>query len=387
MKKILLGLALSPLLVLASPQNLANISDLKESIALMIDRLDTLEQEMDTFKQDLQSSKKENKQEEGKNKIKEESKTSFKEDFDDKQKNSDSLQVFKKAKDLQQQYIKLVLDITKVSDQGKAIEDEIRDFKHKEMSEKDFNDKIGYFNKRVDGFKNEVDKLTKEFVDTKSRSLDLKKDEGKNKDYSDLEDLHKHFKDYIDVLNNQAKTLKDEIENMKYKDMPQNKPNNKAASYSSKKVDELQNEVDKLKEEFANMRNNDSSKNLQGEKPDKEDNDKNKGNNNQIPNTDLQNQYKDFTAYVNKKIEELENRIISSSSLNSNSSSLSPSSSMQNNKAECNYNCVSKADFSNYKFERVKKEKYLQEQINVLRKQIEELNKHFQEIKSYYEGS
>lgn len=239
MKRILLGLVLSPLLVLASPQNLANISDLKESIALMIDRLDTLEQEMDTFKQDLQSSKKENKQEEGKNKIKEESKT----------------------------------------------------------------------------------------------------------------------------------------------------PENEAATYSDKKVDELQNEMDKLKEEFANMTNNDSSRNLQGDKPDKEDSDKDKGNNNQTPNINLQNQYKDFTVYVNKKIEELENRIISSSSLKSNSSSLSPSSSVQNNKSECDYNCVSKADFSNYKFERVKKEKYLQEQIDVLRKQIEELNKHLQEIKSYYEGS
>lgn len=379
MKRILLGLALSPLLVLASPQNLANISDLKESIALMIDRLDTLEQEINTFKQDLQSPKKEDKKIEDENRTQEKS--------DDIQVSQDSLQISKNAKDLQQDYIKLILGITRVSEQGKALEDEVGDFKHKKMSEKEFKDKIQYFNQKAREFKNEVDKLKKEFADVKNKSLDLKKDEGKNKDYSDLEDLHKEFKSFVDVLNNQAKTLKDEIENMKYKDISQNKSDNKVAPYSDKKIDELQNEVDKLKEEFVNMINNDSSKNLQGEKPDKEDSDKDKGNNNQTPNIDLQNQYKDFTVYVNKKIEELENRIISSSSPNSNSGSLSPSSSVQNNKSECDYNCVSKADFSNYKFERIKKEKYLQEQIDVLRKQIEELNKHLQEIKSYYEGS
>lgn len=288
MKKALLGLALSPLFLLASPQNLANISDLKESIALMIGRLNTLEQEMDTLKKEQQ--------------------------------NNPSSQV-KEDQDAQE------------------AQDE-------EESQNNIQEKV-----RIN------DKNTKE----------------------DLKKVQSASQNDFSKLNEQVQSLQNEIEELKKQEIPPKELDNNIMNYPN----DLQSEIEDLKKELLELKDKNTRTEKAQDSQDKKVENANKDDKTiSNSNTKLEEQYKDFVIYVNRKIEELENKIVSKKD---NVDSIVNATQTKSN--ECSYSCLSKADFSNYKFERIRKEKNFQKQIDVLKKQLDELNDYFRKIKSYYEGS
>ncbi|PAF53831.1 hypothetical protein BKH42_03625 [Helicobacter sp. 13S00482-2] len=268
---ILASLVLSSLLV-ASPQNISNISDLKESIAILIDKIQTLENEFEDLKKTPLLVQEENKTQD---------------------KNFES-------KDIENRDDRL---ISTLADKIQALENEIKKLKKVPLVSQD--------NKGIKKEKTQEEKSKEE--DVVKRLYELEK---------------------------LVRSLR-------------NNPSNDPLLVHNDK-EESKKDLEKKGE------------------PSKES-----------TNDALNRQFKIFTDYVNQRISDLEKKTVQQEVKTTEPLTYVQQSSLPT----CDNHCVSKADFSNYKFESIKKYKNLQTQINVLKKQVESILLEIREIKNYYQGS